>query len=782
MAGLPVALSGTKRDLVTGLIQAVMQRDTDGALEVDTLDQRVQGVAGQFRDIPFTGSLTAPDPAILHRVLHADPTPQPPAVAAAAVRPALDPAKQVPRKSQPRQALPATVQPTAANLPLGPKPGQIMCDLGSKCRRTTLARDPKDPSKTVFVTRCAMWHDPTQFPGLMRTIRAEFDAASSLSPAPPAAMPVPAVGSPAAPGRIPQADIVKDFIARQRPAKPSLPAVRPEGLDDGVLVPPDGPAAPASPVVAPALVTRLPAPAGPIRIAQADAIADFVAERRRGQPLTPAARQEDAGDALDQPGEPCVPAIRPEDIDVDVFQAALDGYELALTQCAADAYSDTGDGELPRWHHDIIRLWETYIRRLAANLPHADGVALLAAAARARDRFILDTGSFFNIGPHLAPDGLPDTCGAVSALRTSSRLRHTQTAGGNAVPLAEIFDCRVLVRTIFEQLIELRWLANHLPGLRTTARALHVVSGSNLVFDNNGEMVSRPLARGGPHFRVMTADEEHPDEPAFLSDRIPLDYKDLGAAEFSVATRRPGERNHLAILRPSSDSPSDGPVAVAVRAALRAALAPPVGVPAAEVPVAVPEPDARSRLLWFVADLNLQPRVARLVDIVDTYPLDDELDVELPPDLFYSVTPSYFEWDDRQSGIVFEDIYRRMIQRYSRQLVHGPPALPYAWLGCDAAQVLAAVEQQLSMLVQGLVKARTDAVDGDGAMPRLPAEQLAAIAAFDFNRRLEPVRKIDLSVLTARLVVAGPPRRHRGNRRRGPGRRARIKWCGPGSC
>ena len=49
----------------------------------------------------------------------------------------------------------------------------------------------------------------------------------------------------------------------------------------------------------------------------------------------------------------------------------------------------------------------------------------------------------------------------------------------------------------------------------------------------------------------MTTDEEHPDEPAFLSDRIPLDYKDLGAAEFSVATRRPGERNHLAILRPS---------------------------------------------------------------------------------------------------------------------------------------------------------------------------------------------------------------------------------------
>jgi hypothetical protein len=46
----------------------------------------------------------------------------------------------------------------------------------------------------------------------MRTIRAEFDAASSASPAPPVAMPIPAVGSPAVPGRVPQADIIKAFI------------------------------------------------------------------------------------------------------------------------------------------------------------------------------------------------------------------------------------------------------------------------------------------------------------------------------------------------------------------------------------------------------------------------------------------------------------------------------------------------------------------------------------------------------------------------------------------
>jgi hypothetical protein len=180
-------------------------------------------------------------------------------------------------------------------------------------------------------------------------------------------------------------------------------------------------------------------------------------------------------------------------------------------------------------------------------------------------------------------------------------------------------------------------------------------------------------------------------------------------------------------------------------------------VDVAEAPVAVTELDECSRLLWFVADLNLQPRAARLVDIVNSYPLHDDLDEELPPDLFYTVTPGYFVWNDRRSGVIFEDIFRRMIQRYSRRLVHGPPALPYAWLGCGAAQVLAEVEQQLSMLVQGLVKARSDAVDGDGAMPHLPAEQLAEVAMFDFHRRLEHLRKIDLPALTARPVVAAPP-------------------------
>jgi hypothetical protein len=92
-----------------------------------------------------------------------------------------------------------------------------------------------------------MWHNPAQFPDLMRTIRAEFDAASSPSPAPPVAMPVPAVAGPTVPGRSPQADVIKAFIASQQSTKPSLPAVRPEGLDHDVHVRPDRPASPASP-------------------------------------------------------------------------------------------------------------------------------------------------------------------------------------------------------------------------------------------------------------------------------------------------------------------------------------------------------------------------------------------------------------------------------------------------------------------------------------------------------------------------------------------------------
>ena len=122
---------------------------------------------------------------------------------------------------------------------------------------------------------------------------------------------------------------------------------------------------------------------------------------------------------------------------------------------------------------------------------------------------------------------------------------------------------------------------------------------------------------------------------------------------------------------------------------------------------AIPHP----RLQQFVADQRLLEWATEIVEIVNIYPVHDELDVELPRDQFYTVTPDYFAWDDQLTG----GIYRRMLQRSARQMALQLSARTYAWLGCTAAQLLAELEQQLSMLVQGLVKARSDAVDGDGA-------------------------------------------------------------------
>ena len=50
-----------------------------------------------------------------------------------------------------------------------------------------------------------------------------------------------------------------------------------------------------------------------------------------------------------------------------------------------------------------------------------------------------------------------------------------------------------------------------------------------------------------------------------------------------------------------------------------------------------------------------------------------------------------------------------------------PMALLVQQLYCTAAQLLQEIDQHLSLLVQGLVKARSDAVDGDGAATRLNA-------------------------------------------------------------
>jgi hypothetical protein len=248
-------------------------------------------------------------------------------------------------------------------------------------------------------------------------------------------------------------------------------------------------------------------------------------------------------------------------------------------------------------------------------------------------------------------------------------------------------------------------------------------------------MVSRPDFKGGSYMKVQLIDDDYTDGREFLSEKIELLYKPLGAAEIPIAVREPGEPFSVAVLKPSR-APGTGPAALAVQQALRIANQPSaatlqhtalVAMRSEPTIVVGPRPHwdsdslRRARLLWYIAELNLSFRAARLVAIVDAYPLHDELDVELPPDRFYDVAPSYFTWGDRRSGDIYEDIFRRMIQRYSRELVNGPPAVPLAWLDCDAAQVLSEVEQQLSMLVQGLVKARSDAVDGDGAMPLDPA-------------------------------------------------------------
>jgi hypothetical protein len=125
----------------------------------------------------------------------------------------------------------------------------------------------------------------------------------------------------------------------------------------------------------------------------------------------------------------------------------------------------------------------------------------------------------------------------------------------------------------------------------------------------------------------------------------------------------------------------------------------------------VPELQHR-RLEQFVDNQNLLYKAIDMVEIVSIYPVFDVLDLEIDPDEFYNETPDYFEWDDLKSG----GVYRRMIQRFSRRSVNQQPAFTYEWIGCTAAQILSEIEQQLSMLVQGLVKARSDAVDGDGAM------------------------------------------------------------------
>ena len=73
--------------------------------------------------------------------------------------------------------------------------------------------------------------------------------------------------------------------------------------------------------------------------------------------------------AANRPGGPSAVAVRPAEVDIDVLQAALDGYNLALAECDADARSISGGDKPPYYHRDLLQLWETYIESLAADLP-----------------------------------------------------------------------------------------------------------------------------------------------------------------------------------------------------------------------------------------------------------------------------------------------------------------------------------------------------------------------------------------------------------------------------
>jgi hypothetical protein len=165
------------------------------------------------------------------------------------------------------------------------------------------------------------------------------------------------------------------------------------------------------------------------------------------------------------------------------------------------------------------------------------------------------------------PGANADATGATSELRAPSSIRHTQTAGVGTVTLNAKYSSQMLVRDETEQLILIQWPAHNVPGLGTARRSLHILSTDNVVVDNQGEMVNKPPCKGGAYLRLMATDPQHPDEAAFLTGRIPLDYTRLGAAELAVAVRQPGEHHLLAVLRPPR-SPSGGATALAVRSTL----------------------------------------------------------------------------------------------------------------------------------------------------------------------------------------------------------------------
>ena len=163
------------------------------------------------------------------------------------------------------------------------------------------------------------------------------------------------------------------------------------------------PVPPAPPVVLPVPAATGTAPSPPARPSQAAILQAYISENR--------------------PGKPSVPAVRPEDVDLDAIQEALEGHRLALADCEADARSAPKDDALRRYHLDLLQLWEAHLHAhaLVLNLPGDEGVAFLATDAQPEDMVIVDTGSHFNLGPHRMPGENADATGATTGLSVCAR-------------------------------------------------------------------------------------------------------------------------------------------------------------------------------------------------------------------------------------------------------------------------------------------------------------------------------------------------------------------------
>ena len=483
LANMPSATGGSRKDFKTEMTQSIMKLAASDALDPDSFATTADAVLADYRHVAPTGTYLATDPNALSEVLCVTRSP---AVAAAAIpaRPAS--AKHAKGKGSPALPVPPpTIPPAAVRPPTGPPSLRRVCGLGAGCQRTIVEWDPAKPGFTRIIEHCPDFHEQVQYRLILRDARFRL---APMSPAPPAAAPTPATSA-AAPGSITPAAHSADiqaYIRQHQPAGGNRPAC--------VMVP-----------ACTAVVTT-------------------------------------------------------------TLQAALDGYNSALAQCAADERSipssvpsarltqfcaDHG-GKSPRQYHDgLLSLWEAYLAALAADLPPATGAAFLATSANIKKVLILDSGSGPNLGPHLtptdAPDALSSASGATSPLRTAPHAQRVQTAGGSAVSLDEVFDCRMWVRAEDDTLILVKMETNNVPGLYTQHRALFVMSTAVLVDGNDGEMVSRPLARGGSYCKFQLKDPDFPDGRTFLSDKVALDFSELGAAQIQLAEPRPDEPYFVAV-------------------------------------------------------------------------------------------------------------------------------------------------------------------------------------------------------------------------------------------